>query len=614
MIGNQTTDYAEAVKQSTPEEEACRIVRQEKAAWENSVVYITPEVAFNLPVLLRTLLKNYYGVFDEPTDTLTGQDKLWVPLTETLCETTIKNVDLDTKDINFRALTAEGVGYTQIVRAAVRQALNGLSPMTFGEKLNEFIRHMTIWGTSVWSTENVEGKIDLRIVNLLNFYIEPTSPSIAEADKATERFPMTISEFRVMAKRNQWKNWEDVTGRKNVPRYDTWLQLQNYPADSYYVEVYRLRGMIPNFIFTDNGEDREELVAGELVVSWDNGTWRFHDASLRKDNKNKGYEEAWLTRVPQRWLGKGIAEKALPLQVYANTLLNVRKTRAQVSQLGLFKVKRGSGVTAQSLQRLAVNGAVLVNNMEDVQQFVMQEMGASSYKDEDVMWNWAQRVTQAQEITAGDTLPASTPATNAAIQNTQAQGAYAMVKENTGMMLERWLKNQALPIIMKSLTVGKIVRLTGDSEIVRELDDHLVNLELVKQIEKATQEGKAIDPLQVEKDKLMAMEKLRKMGDERFITLKEFLNPLDYDCEVMITNEKVDEGVMSQRLIQALQLAPEEKDQILPSLFDILGIPYKPSQQPSLAGLPQGQSQVPNTLPTPQSVATQGNVPAQSRL
>jgi len=613
-------DYSQPqnVPMTTPEEEACRVVRQEKSAWENSIVYVTPQVAFNLPVLIRTLLKNYYGIFDQPTDTQTGQDKIWVPLTETLTETVVKNIDLSTKDIEFHALNPEAVGYTKIVRSAVRAHLNKIF---FGEKLKEALRHLSIWGTVVWSTEEVKKQIDLRIVNLLNFYIEPTSPSIAEADKVTERFPLTVSEFRTMAARNKWKNWEDVTGRKTVPRYDSWLQLQNYPSDTLFVEVYRLRGMVPKFIFTGNDDDRMEQVAGELTVSWDNGTWRFHDAELRKDNKNKGYEEAWFTRVPQRWMGRGIAEKALPMQVYANAVINIRRTRAQVAQLGLFKVKRGSGITTQSLQRLAVNGAVMVNNMDDVQQFVVEEMGQTNYTDEQVIWNWAQRVTQAQEISAGDELPASTPATNAQIQSTSAQGAYVLIKENTGLFLERWLRNQALPIIMKNLTVGQMIRFTGDPDEIRELDEHIVLKLLCEEIDKATEQNKAVDPQQIQLELQRALLKLQKSGTARFIKLEDMLNPLDYDVEVNIANEKIDEGIMTQRLVQMLQLAPEDKDQIMPALFDLLGLPYKP---PTLGGVPQGappqQGQPqgapqgnPGQLNSPQPPTFQGANPLQAQ-
>jgi hypothetical protein len=595
----QSTDAAVGTPalSGTPEELAIRTVQQEKTAWENSVVYVTPQVAFYLPVLLRSCLKNYFGIFDQPTDTVTGQDKLWVPLTETLVETTVKNTDLGTKDIDFRALNPEATGFTRIVRAAVRQHLNRIF---FGEKLKEAIRHLAIWGTVVWSTEEIRKEVDVRMVNLLNFYIDPTSPSIREADKVTERFPMTVPEFRAAARRGGWKDWEGVSGRKNVPRYDSWLQLNNYPSDTLYVEVYRLRGMVPKSIFTGDGADGNDYVPGEIVVSWDNAAWRCHDYSMRKDNLNKGYEEAWFTRVPQRWLGRGIAEKAMPMQVYENLVVNVRKTRAQVSQLGLFKIKRGSGVTMQSMQRLAVNGAVLVNSMEDVMQFDLAEIPDSSYKDEETVWQWAQRVTQSQEITAGDPLPASTPATNAAIQNNQAQGAYGLVKENIGLWLERWIRNQALPIVMRNLGVGDTVRLTGDPGEIIELDEHIVNKLIVEEIEKATEEGKRIDPMQVEQDRTRAMMRLRKYGTERFMKLDDVLDPLDYDCEVMITNEKIDSGVLSQNLIDLLRIAPSQADQILPTLFDILGLPYSQQQAQQMSQQVQQQPPQPQQQPPPQ--------------
>ncbi len=593
---------------NTPDELACAIVRQEKMAWENSVVYVTPQVAFYLPVLLRTVLKNYYGIFDEPTDPQTGQDKTWVPLTETLCETVVKNIDLGTKDINFRALNQDVIQLTKIVRAAVRQHLNKIF---FGEKLKEALRHLAIWGTVVWSTEEINKEVDVRLVNLLNFYIEPTSPSIAEADKVTERFPMTLSEFRTKAKANNWKNWKDVTGRINVPRYDSWLQLQNYPSNTLFVEVYRLRGMAPKFIITGEEKDRDELVSVELIVSWDNGTWRFHEATLRKNNKNKGYEEAWFTRVPQRWLGRGIGEKSMPMQVYMNFLVNVRKVRSQISQIGLFKVKRGSGITSQNLRRLASNGVILVNNMDDIQDFALSE-SPNSIADENDVWQWAQRVTQAQEITAGEELPASTPATNAAIQNNQAQGAYALVRENTGLWLERWLKNQALPIIMKNLKIGDLIQYTGDTDEIKELDEHIINTLMINEIDKLTKKNKLIDTNQVLFERARAITKLKKYGTERFIKLDQILNPLDFGVEVMITNEKVDAGVMVNNLISMLKVAPDQSKQIVPTIFDLLGIPYVEEKSQSTQNMSQNVSQtagagIQNPTPNQYQLTTNAN-------
>ena len=66
-----------------------------------------------------------------------------------------------------------------------------------------------------------------------------------------------------------------------------------------------------------------------------------------KSQRQKPYEESWYTKVHGRWYGKGVAEKVMNLQLYLNTILNTRVSRAIVQQLGLFKIKRGSNITPQ---------------------------------------------------------------------------------------------------------------------------------------------------------------------------------------------------------------------------------------------------------------------------
>ena len=59
--------------QSDIEAEAIRIVDTERTNWEDAVCYITENVGFRMRPLIRTLRKNYWGVFDQPVDPFTGQ-------------------------------------------------------------------------------------------------------------------------------------------------------------------------------------------------------------------------------------------------------------------------------------------------------------------------------------------------------------------------------------------------------------------------------------------------------------------------------------------------------------------------------------------------------------
>ena len=131
------------------EQEAVGLVSQEKNNWETGTVFVTDKVTFRMRDLIREARKNYWGVFNKPTDPTTGRKKTFVPLTESIVESSVKNIDLDTKDITLRAKPGGSVGLTDLARNFVK---NKLDEIYFGEILDEMERTLAIDGTAVWHT------------------------------------------------------------------------------------------------------------------------------------------------------------------------------------------------------------------------------------------------------------------------------------------------------------------------------------------------------------------------------------------------------------------------------------------------------------------------------
>src|SRR3954471_23469798 len=129
MAKSKKPDY----RPSDVEREAINIVRLEKQRWEDAVAYVTESIAFKMRDLVRVCRKNFYGIFDYPYDESTGREKLWYPLTEIFVNAAVKNYDLDTKDVGFRAKNEHGYEMTDITRSIVKDYLN---KMNFGEVLD----------------------------------------------------------------------------------------------------------------------------------------------------------------------------------------------------------------------------------------------------------------------------------------------------------------------------------------------------------------------------------------------------------------------------------------------------------------------------------------------
>ena len=336
----------------------------------------------------------------------------------------------------------------------------------------------------------------------------------------------------------------------------------------------------------------------------------FVEENKKKDTTGKivkPYEEAWLRRVPGRWYGMGVPEMLIGLQTWLNVVVNIRITRATISQLGIFKIKRGRQITPQMLKKLAANGAILVQDMGDIEQMVIKEASESSYKDEGVITNWAQRVTQAYEAVTGEPLPASQTATTTVIQSRFAQSAFVLIKEGIGMFLQRWLNRHAWPILQKNLKKGDIARISGSYIEMRALDRRVVDYFVYRKLDEMTKKGQLIDPFEVERERIRAVEKLRSMGDDRFIEIVQNINLMEFDVKFFVTNEDFDKSVMVRDLISLGQIAPQYADVIVRSVVDLMGIDInqfeewkrqfgitEQAQQGQPAQAPQGAGQVIN--------------------
>ena len=552
------------------EGEIITTMKKEKTSWDEETVFVTDRVAFLMRNLIKNCRKNYWGIFKKQTDPMTGRKKTWVPLTEWLVETTVKNTDLDSKDLNFRAKKHKSIGLVALVRNIVKYWVD---ENFFGEDMDEMERQLAIDGTVVWKTWEEAGKMVKEYVDLLNFYIDPTAKSIQKTPAVIERAVISSHAFMQM---DSWWRKEDAKIETGLHPNEANLNSFN-TSETKMVEVWERWGLMPKSWITGKKSDADKEVEGHIVLTnlENQPVVHYVEENIKKDSQGniiKPYEEAWLKRVPGRWYGKGIPEMVMQLQTWLNIIVNIRINRSFISQLGIWKIKRGKQITTKMVKRLAANGAILVQDMEDIEQMVMQEASVTSYKDEENIVNWAQRLTSAFEIVTGEEMPASRPATTSAIQMQSAQTTFVLIKEGIGFFLQRWLKRHGLPILTKNIKKGDIQRLTGSFEEMRALDERVVNYMVYKKLDKMTKNGQLVDPIQVQRETILALDKLRKMGDDRFVELLQKIDFTEFDVQFYITNEEINKTVLVRDLISLVSMAPQYADVIIRQVMDIMGM------------------------------------------
>lgn len=543
------------------------IVQEEVTRYQDGQYWITDKVAFNMREMIREFRKNYWGIYDVPVDPITKREKMWVPMTRTLCDAVRKSVNPDPKDVRFRSTDPDYVHITHIVRGAVRRYLY---KTYFNFSLNQLITGLVIDGTQVWKTYESDGNIVRKEIDLLNVSIDPKAESIQQAYRFTERSLLTKSEVAAM----DWEHKDD---------FHTKTQLSaekggQSTLQGEYGDVYEMWGKVPKKYITLNDEDEGEIDAHVVVSGFDSGQVLFHLAEENKTKDTEGtiikpYEEAWYLKVPGRWYGVGIAETVMPLQWWVNSIVNLRINKNTIAQLGLLKIRKGAGVTQQMIQNLIAKGVItLTDPAGDIQQLDISESGQSSYEDEKIAKQWSQELTSVFDATLGN-LPASTSATGAVIQDRQSASAFTLVNESVEHFIQRWINRHVMPHVPMLIEQDKKITIFKDFDNIKQIRETVL-ANIVSRLLEEQWENTGIVPTEMELQSIMqrAQEKLERRGD----LLTEVVEEIILDgiaTEVTMTNTEVDVAVTVRNLLELRNgMPPDAAADMTAQALDLLGL------------------------------------------
>lgn len=560
------------------------------AAMKDQLAFVTDRVAFDMVNIVKRARKNYYGIFDVTNDTVTGLEKYWMPLTETIVETVRKTVDIDSK--NFQIYTKNEVlpGWARVQQHVF---YDKLKRVRWGPKLNDIIARTIIDGTGVLKAcKEYDPKFKkwVRVpvpVDRLNFLCDMSADWITDAPVKMERSIMTPDELKTYAK--VWDNIQYATPTKDVNRVDD-LQLGGQSAlsttrqETPYVVVWEIWGKIPLDVITGNPDDEMDVFDGHVVLSGmgqSKGTQVV--VHLIEENEHPDglapYQELRMRKCPNRWDGRGVPEQLFGAQEYGNMVSNLRKNNAQILQNGLFKAKIGRGITSEVVAQAVAGGIIPVYDMDDLESLPVQDVRQSSYLDEDRITGWAQRQTFASDAIQGANQPASIAATTATIQDRNSRNAFDLIDEEFGMALSLFFENFILPYLPEEYGAEETIRVTGDASDLDTLDrayvDHLVNSQVIDYVKKNVS---VPSPEVVEREKKAALDKLKRMGRNRWLKLTKELHDQEYGLEVVVVNERIDRALIVQQLKEmyasasANPMSKYDPDKIMEETLSLMGL------------------------------------------
>jgi len=550
---------------SDSEKEAIALVKNETSNWEQGEVNITDRVLFIMKNIVKNARKNYFGVFDEENDPTTGRRKIFIPITEWIVESIVKNIDIDTADIRVKAKNPSYYGIANVFRYVLRHYMDKIR---FGKIINSIIRMTAIDGTCFVKTWRDGKDLKVRIIDRLNIIADPSANDLKDTP-VIERHIMTLPEFQ---EHTEWDNL-DIDGTKDISRagggVDNW---GNIPSEIPMVSVYERYGYFSKYILTGNEDDREKYVYGVIVISGlDYGAGVFHFA---KEVKRCPYTVFKFKEIWNRLDGRGVGEMLIPLQAYINEIVNARVNRHRVTQLGLWKLR--GGITPQMFSKMFTTyGIKLKSVRDDIEPLPMPAVDSTTYTDEQVGRKWAMDVSGVmddKEVTA------STPATNALIQERQSTSRSNLIKENLGFALEELIEDHFLPIIQEILKPGDIVRITGNPTDLQKIQAKLVENEVFSKAKDYMSQGFVMLPEMIEKEIERLNEQLNEQGEDRFIRIDQGGFAGEYGIDVQIGDEKINPALLAQSITQALGIAAQfpnsriKADEALKEIFDALGL------------------------------------------
>src|SRR3990167_11262862 len=539
LIGNYRPDDFELQALST--------MHSEKVQWDEMAVNVTKRVQYLMKNVVDQARRYYAGVFENQYDEVTGDKKIWVPLTKTAVGSVNKSIDLDTKDILVMPGRPSAVPIVPAIKAMIE---NLFKKINFGQLLNNFTEVVSTDGTVIVKSDieinptTKKKEIRSRIVDFMNFWTDPAAENLQESPTIERE---VLTKLEIQSYSEVWDNVDKIQYTNQPNRLTDILSVSSSSVPC--AEIWERWGPIPKSWVTKDIKDNDTLIEGHIVASGIGIPKVIHkiEKNPRKDGR-KPYEECWYRRVPGRWPGEGIPEMLFGLQEYTNEVINTRRANNKVLQNGIFLIRKGSGITPDMLNAITAGGGLSVTNINnDIKQLNTQDFRQSSYTDEDRIQLMADRVSGAFDINRGEVGRASVSATATLARDRNIRDTFILVQENIGFFIERLIRFQYIPYLKETLTEKDIIKITGDADFLAAIDNQIVKTHINKFISESINKD-GFKPAQqiIDQYTTKQVTMLKDMGKQRFIKYFNGLFDAEVDIDIHVTDEKFNRVVAVQ--------------------------------------------------------------------
>lgn len=536
-------------------------VRYELDSFINNYVEIVPGYSYNQ---YDTIKKNHlYSLSKFVKDDLyCGRKKVFFNIVNNPCAVATRFLNFDTKDIRLLPTNPKSEIGTMFLQKELKY---WLKEKGFAHMLNEMAEKAPKYGSVVIK----KTKTGAKVVDLRKLVLDPTVDTIRNSSHVIMEHSFSPEQLRKKGKENGWDNIEEAINKFTVKEgahgyIDEYGRQQTVASP--HIKVWERYGSVPEKWLNGDmslADDTDKMVNALFIVcgaknevTTENGDKYFGDGLILFKGawtKDWPFYDYHYTKVEGRWLGVGVIEELWISQERVNELANQKRIAMELSSKHIFQTQDKTII--RSILNDVENGAVLMSGPNGgMTPLVNEERNLAAFGSEEVRWNdLAKNLSFSYDAVRGESLPSSTPATNAAIQDKNANSVFAFKRENLGIMLKCFVEEEVLPQLVRELSKEHVLAFTGSQDEFLKLDLKIADVVARNTAMAKLLKGQVVSQEEYEAYKSESMKQLKKMGAKRWITIKENLyRDLDLQVDIVITNEQEDLQLVSQNLFNVI--------------------------------------------------------------
>lgn len=474
------------------------LIHRYEREFQTLPVQVVPGYDFNQSETLKRINLYANGQFLDGNKDSLGE-KVFFDITTPAVRNAAKNIDLDTKDIQFRAVNGKSNMFLSWLYR--RMAKDWMRANKIARKLNQIPEKVSGTGTVVLKKTGGPGVFEF--VDLRNLACDASAKCLNDG-WTSERHYYTPNELRTLQKDLGWdkNSVEKAIDDFLVHRQENFVGEQDSASQkagkAQYLCVHEFYGYTERGLVNDDPDDKE-LVLATFIVILPSDAKQSEGSNGKKSDRNgltlhraeideMPYKELHYRRVDGRWLGRGLYEECFPMQETENTRSNWMLMAMRLSQLIVFQTR--DKTVLQNVLTDVQNGSIMKFGATDSQSAMLERVdtratdNASSNMLGQNVSKVLQGLTNAFEVTTGETLPSGTPFQLGALMNQNANKLFEFIREDYGLFIEEVFNEWVLPEMEKELSKEAILNIVDEDEL-EYVRDYIIKAKAWDSIKKA---------------------------------------------------------------------------------------------------------------------------------